>query len=105
VPRPDPVVQDQKRPHGNIPRPNQISMQGIPTSWILADEQQPFTRAVLIGGMAAHWALLRGVVCIQLDRKSTAERGFVADQLVQLDEGPLRVHPIGGCRAFADTRS
>ena len=45
--------------------------------------------------MAAHWALLRGVVRIHLDRKSTEERGFVADQIVQFGKGPLRIHAIG----------
>ena len=102
MPRPDPVVPDQKRSHGNIPRPNEISMQGIPTSWVLANEQQPFTRAVLIGGMAAHWALPRGVVRIHLDRKSTGERGFVADQIAQFGKGPLRIHAIGFAGLWGD---
>src|SRR6516165_2790307 len=77
-------------------------MQGIPTSWVLANEQQPFTRAVLISGMAAHWALLRGVIRIHLDRKSTEERGFVADQIVQFSKRPLRIHAIGFAGLWGD---
>jgi len=86
---------DQKRSHGHISRPHQISMQRVVARLVVADKEQSFLWAVLLGPVATPRARLRGVICIHLDRERSRQRRLVTDEGLQFGKGPLRVDAIG----------
>jgi hypothetical protein len=95
APRPDPVVPDQKRPHGHISRTHQIRMQPVLALLVVTEKEQSFLWAVLLAPIAAHRTGLRGIIRIYFDRERSRQRRLVADERMQFSKGPLRIHPIG----------